>query len=254
MDGYGSHTYGDAFADVYDDWYAEVTDAAATADRVAELVGPAGGPVLELGIGSGRIALALADRGLKVWGVDASEAMVALLAAKPGGAELPVAVTDMASLDLSGLPGGAEVRFSVVLAAFNTFFNLVTEQDQHACLSRVAEVLEPGGRFLIEAVVPDPSGPASGVEARTVALDRVVLLVSRRDPDGHTVRGQTVELSERNGVRLRPWMLRTVLPDELDEMALQHGLSLEERWAGWDRTPFQDGGNDALHISMYRRR
>ncbi len=129
MEGYGASSYGDGMADVYDEWYAtrgDIDGAVATLAAIAATVaGP--GPVLELGIGSGRLALPLAATGLEVWGVDASPAMVARLRAKPGGDRLPVAVGDMAELDLTGLRSGDQARFSLVFAADNTFFNLTSE-------------------------------------------------------------------------------------------------------------------------------
>src|SRR5262245_2054649 len=132
MEGYGPSTYGDRFADVYDEWYPDVSDAAATVARVAALAGgggPAGvsgvsggaGPVLELGAGSGRLAVPLADLGLDVWALDASAAMLDRLAAKPGGDRVHAVVGDMADLDLGP---EAPAAFAVVLCAFNTLFNL----------------------------------------------------------------------------------------------------------------------------------
>ena len=249
VDGYSASSYGDAFADVYDDWYADVSDVAATVARVAELAGD--GRVLELGIGSGRIALPLSRAGVEVWGVDASTAMVERLRDKPGGAAIPVAIGDMAALDdaLGALPDGASARFAVVLAAFNTFVNLTTRDAQLRCLRASAGRLAPGGCVVVEAFVPDESGPASAVEARTVAVDRVVLSVSRRASDDRTVDGQHVEITE-HGIRLRPWRIRSVTPDELDELAVEAGLTLSERWSAWDATPFAAG--DALHMSVYR--
>ncbi|MEY2570667.1 MAG: hypothetical protein QOE63_1017, partial [Acidimicrobiaceae bacterium] len=96
VDGYTAASYGEGFADVYDDWYADVSDVDATVERIVAIAG--GGRVLELGIGSGRLALPLAAQGIDVWGIDASPAMVDRLRAKPGGGALPVAIGDMAAL------------------------------------------------------------------------------------------------------------------------------------------------------------
>ena len=140
VDGYDASTYGDRFADVYDDWYGDVTDAVACTAKVAELARAAGGgPVLELGVGSGRLALPLVERGLEVHGIDASPAMVERLRAKPGGDRVRVTIGDMADLDLPAAP-----PFSVVLVAFNTFFNLATEAAQRRCLERVDGRARPG--------------------------------------------------------------------------------------------------------------
>src|SRR5262245_86190 len=155
MEGYRPSTYGERFADVYDDWYGDVSDVAATVDRVAALAGS--GPVLELGAGSGRLAVPLADRGLDVWALDASPAMLDRLRAKPGGDRVRTVVGDMAEADLG--PGAP--RFALVLCAFNTLFNLTDGDAQRRCLARTADLLAPGGQLVVEAFVPPP-GPEDG--------------------------------------------------------------------------------------------
>lgn len=249
MEGYDASTYGDRFADVYDDWYADVTDAAACAARVAALAAErGGGPVLELGVGSGRLALPLVERGLEVHGVDASAAMVARLRAKPGGDRVQVTVGDMAELPLVDPPA-----FSVVLVAFNTICNLATEDEQRACLARVSELLAPDGVAVVEAFVPrDDVGPAAeaSVAPRRITADEVVLTVSQVDPERQTVSGQHVHLRE-DGIRLRPWHLRYLHPAQLDELAAGAGLGLVDRSAGWSGEPFTDAS--AVHVSTYRK-
>lgn len=253
MEGYGASTYGDRFADVYDDWYEDVSDVAATVARVDALVARAGGgPVLELGAGSGRLAVPLATRGLDVWALDASSAMLDRLAAKPGGDRVATVQGDMADLDLG--PGAPE-RFAVVLCAFNTLFNLTDTGAQRRCLTRAAQVLDPAGRLLVEAFVPPPGGEdeaaVGAVEPRHIGLDEVVLTVSRLDPATRTVTGQHVQITER-GVRLRPWVLHYAAPDELDALAAAAGLSLVERHAGWRAEPFT--ASSPVHVSAYARR
>jgi SAM-dependent methyltransferase len=261
MDGYGPSSYGDGMAGVYDEWYATRGDIRGAVATIASLArepqsgtgpgpgpGTAGASALELGIGTGRLALPLADAGVDVWGIDASEAMVSLLRAKPGGEALRVAVGDMAELDLSGLPGGATAQFAVVFVADNTFFNLTTEAAQRRCLGRVREVLAPSGRLVIEAFVPAHDAPASSLETRTVELDHVVLTATRLDRDAQTVAGQHIELRE-SGVRLHPWMIRFVWPEQLDAMASDAGLQLVERWSDWRRSPFT--ADDNVHVSLY---
>jgi SAM-dependent methyltransferase len=249
VDGYEPSTYGERFAEVYDDWYGEVTDAAACADAVAALArANGGGPVLELGIGSGRLALPLAERGLEVHGLDASPAMVARLRDKPGGERLPVTIGDMAELPLVDPP-----PFAVVLVAFNTFFNVPSEEGQRRCLARVAEVLAPGGAFVLEAFVPDAPG-GHGVDGaltpRRITADEVVLSVSQRDRAAQTITGQYVHVTEA-GIRLRPWHLRYATPEQLDVMAADAGLVLAGRRAGWREEPFTDESD--VHVSVYRR-
>jgi SAM-dependent methyltransferase len=249
VEGYRASTYGDRFADVYDDWYQDVSDVDATVARIAALAGRRPGPVLELGAGSGRLAVPLAGRGLEVWAVDASAAMVERLRAKPGGDRVRTVVGDMAALDLGP---GAPAGFAVVLCAFNTLFNLTDLAAQRRCLGRVAEVLAPGGRLVVEAFVPPPGGEGDAavgaVEPRHIGLDEVVLTVSRLDPAARTVVGQHVQITEA-GVRLRPWVLRYATPDELDGLAREAGLALVERHAGWRGEPFTESSE--THVSTY---
>ncbi len=249
MEGYGPATYGDGMADVYDEWYAtrgDIDGAVAALAALASAGGP--GPVLELGVGSGRLALPLTASGVDVWGIDASAAMVARLRAKPGGDRVPVAVGDMADLDLSSVPGGNATRFSLVFAADNTFFNLTTADAQARCLERVRAVLAPQGRLVIEAFVPAADAPGSSVDARTVAVDHVVLTVTTHDAASQTVAGQHIELRE-SGVRLHPWSIRYMAPDELDRMASAAGLRLVERWSDW-RTDTVHGGRQRARIGV----
>lgn len=249
MEGYGSASYGDAFADIYDEWYgdlSETEDAVAALAALAQRTGST--RVLELGIGSGRLALPLAARGLELSGIDTSQAMVDLLRSKPGGAEMPVAVGDMAALDLSPMTGDAEPRFGLVFVAINTFFNLTTADAQQRCLRRVRDVLGAGGLFVLEAFVPTVDRPTNVVEARTVALDHVVLTATRHDPIEQTVTSQYIELRE-SGIRMRPLVIRYAPVAELDAMADAAGLHLVERWSDWKGSPFTENAN--VHVSVY---
>jgi SAM-dependent methyltransferase len=246
MQGYDDNTYGDAFADVYDDWYEDISDVQLTVVELLELA--AGGPVLELGVGTGRIAVPLAEAGLadaiKVVGIDASEAMLARLAWRDPGRLVEAVRGDMSS----ELPDGP---FGLVFAAYNTLFNLTGEGAQARCFSAVADRLRPGGRFLVEAFVPDdPPRRGDDIGVRSMAADRVVLSVSVNDPDRQSASGQFVELTEAGGVRLRPWSIRYSTVEQLDEFASAAGLSLEHRWESFDRTPFDD--DSSRHVSVYR--
>jgi SAM-dependent methyltransferase len=246
VDGYEAHTYGDRFADVYDDWYADVTDVAACTERVVALA--AGGPVLELGVGSGRLALPLAARGLEIHGIDASQAMLDRLRAKPGGDAIRLTCGDMAELALVDPPA-----FTVVLAAFNTLFNLPSAAAQRACVGKAASVLAPDGVLVVEAFVPaEPGerGPASSVVPRHLGVDEVVLSASQHDEAAQTITGQHIHVTER-GIRLRPWHLRYATPDEIDSMASASGLTLAWRHADWHGTPF--GPEASVHVSGYHR-
>jgi SAM-dependent methyltransferase len=247
MDDYGSATYGDRIADVYDQWEGVPADSEEAAGFLAGLAGD--GPVLELGIGTGRIAVPLAERGLKVYGIDASRRMVERMRAKPGGAAIEVAIGDFADLDL---PSSHPRSFSLVLVVFNTFFALLTQDDQIRCLSAVAARLAPGGAFALEAFVPDPARFQHGqrVGAMAVTADQVRLEASEHDPVEQRVRSQHVVLDER-GIRMFPVQLRYAWPSELDVMARLAGLRLAERWSGWRREPFT--AQSQRHISVYRR-
>jgi SAM-dependent methyltransferase len=273
VDGYGPSTYGDRFADVYDEWYGEVSDAEATVARVVDLATRAAPDlrpprVLELGAGSGRLAVPLAARGLDVWAVDASAAMLDRLRAKPGAGRVHAVLDDMATLgapELTETASGA-APFDVVLCAFNTLFNLTDTAAQAHCLGRVAALLAPDGRFVVEAFVPPPddaggaagdaAGGASGgvaglvgtVEARHIGLDEVVLTVSRVDPATRTVVGQHVQITEA-GIRLSPWVLHYQSPTELDDLAAAGGLRLVERRGGWRDEPFTP--MSGVHVSVY---
>jgi SAM-dependent methyltransferase len=242
--GYDSTSYGDGFADVYDEWYADVTDVAATVARVVGLTGP-GGRVLELGVGTGRLAAPMAVAGLDVVGIDSSVAMLARIPEHPGGDQVTALCGDM----VRDLPDGP---FDACLVAYNTLFNLVDAADQQRCFHAVADRLRPGGSFVVEAIVPDPAAPAGGdVSLRTMTADRVVLSVSDHRPDEQRTSGQFVELTETGGVRLRPWSIRWAPPDELDAMAASAGLALAERFADMAGTRFDEHADH--HVSIYRR-
>src|SRR2546423_2731230 len=164
---YGPETYGERVADVYDEWY-KLGDTAPEAALLAELAG--GGRALELGIGTGRVALPLAARGVDVNGIDASPAIVEKLRAKPGGDKIPVTIGDMADVPVEG-------EFALVFIVFNTFFMLTSQEAQVRCFRNIAKHLEPAGRFLLHAFVPDLSLIEGGqhVSVREAGLDRVRL-------------------------------------------------------------------------------
>ena len=230
MRGYSASSYGDAFADVYDDWYPAGPDTAVVVDALRSLA--AGGPVLELGCGTGRLCLPLASSDLAVVGLDASAAMLARLRRKPGAERLTLVEADMSDFEVpapttapitdeAGPADPAPEAFGLVFVAFNTFFNVASAEGQQACMRAVARHLRPGGRFALECFVPaePPASARDAIEVRTVEADRVVLRISTQDPAAQTVSGQHVELSGAGGVRLRPWHLRYAPPAELDRLA-----------------------------------
>lgn len=250
MDGYRPETYGDRHAEVYDDWYGDdggiaVSQIGSPAEVAAVIADIAdGGRILELGVGTGRLALPIAATGLDVTGIDASSAMLDVLRAKPGAGDLTLIEGDMANP--VGLPEGS---FSVVLIGFNTLFNLTTESAQAACIGHAAELLQPGGRFVMEAFVPDP-GAHDGMSVRTVELDRVVMDVTVTDLGKQLITGQRIEMTEA-GNRMFPYHLRYAAPEQVDGMALSAGLELEDRWADWSRSEFTE--DSGYHVSIWRR-
>jgi hypothetical protein len=151
---------------------------------------------------------------------------------------------------VADLPAGP---FSLVFVAYNTLFNLPSEELQQACFHAVASRLAPDGVFVVEAFVPDPAhDPASSVDVRSITTDRVVLSVSTSDPSRQVAEGQYVDITEVGGVRLRPWSIRWSTVEQLDAMAAAAGLDLAHRWADFDRSPFT--ADSPRHVSVYANR
>lgn len=255
LPGYEPSSYGQGMADVYDQWFADVLDTAGAVAWLVPLARAAGGSaarVLELGVGTGRLALPLAAAGLAVTGIDASVAMLDGLRAKPGAGDLRLVEGDMADV-ATALGAGAD-RFDLVYVAWNSLFNLTSEEAQRRCLEGLAGRLAgPGSRFVVEAFVPGSVGTErrDTVEVRSLTADAVVLAVSRHDPAAQEVTGQYVQLTEAGGVRLRPWYLHYLTPDQLDTLAAGAGLVLQDRWADWAGAPF-DPVHSPGHVSLYR--
>ena len=241
MKEYIASTYGDHLAEVYDEWFANYEDAAI--DRLAELAGS--GRALELGIGTGRVALPLAARGIEIHGLDASEAMVAKLRTKPGGDSIPVNMGNFADVGIQG-------EFSLVFTVFNTFFVLATQEEQVRCFQNVAAHLAEGGAFVIEAFVPDMKRFTDGQEVRPyiVTTEHVSLHVSHHDPVSQRVKSQFVVLRNKE-LNLYPVEIRYCWPSELDLMAQLAGLRLRHRWGGWAKGEFT--ASSARHVSVYER-
>ncbi|WP_433826021.1 class I SAM-dependent methyltransferase [Actinoplanes sp. CA-015351] len=214
---------------------------------VAFLAGLAGaGPALELAIGSGRVAVPLAATGIPVEGIEASPEMVALMRGKAGGEDIPVVIGDMADV-------GVEGEFPLVFLVFNTLFNLTVPGRQEDCFGNVARVLAPGGRFVIEAFVPDEKKfdqEEREVQVWEVAEDAVKVRMHRYDRTAQTFLRQTLTFTD-GSVRLEPFGMRYQWPEQIDAMAGAAGLHLEARFADWERTPFGAGSTD--HISVYRK-
>ncbi len=216
-----------------------------TVDFLARLAGD--GPALELAIGTGRIALPLAERGIRVDGIELSADMVARLREKPGGQALDVTMGDMTGVTAPALGG-----YRLVYLIFNTIFNILSQDGQVACFANAARHLAADGVFVVEAGVPSAwlRGRMSFVDAERVANDVVVLDVNRYDPVTQILDESHVRLSN-DGVRLGPISCRLAEPSELDLMARVAGLRLVNRRGAWRGEPFS--ADSARHISVYAR-
>ncbi len=240
----GEGYFGERVAARYDDASWSMFDPAVigpTVDLLAELAGD--GRALEFAIGTGRIALPLAERGVPVAGFDNSEAMLARLREKPGAERIEASVGDMVATRVDG-------EFSLVYLVFNTIFNLVTQDGQVACFENAAAHLPSGGRFVIEARVP---------ELQRLPLGQTVL-PWRADPDGMSYYVYDVVTQRLSGqhyyfvdgrVEPSPTEMRYAWPSELDLMARLAGMRLQHRWGGWQREPFTP--LSPSHVSVYEK-
>jgi trans-aconitate methyltransferase len=239
MKKYDNSTYGDQIAEIYDEFYADFDPA--SIELLAELAGS--GFALELGIGTGRIALPLHKKGVKVQGIDASEAMLSKLRSKPLGSEIEVLTSSFADFKI-------DKRFQLIYVVFNTFFNLSTQEEQVRCFKTVREHLSTDGKFLIEVFIPDPCRFVDHQTVRTIDLaeERVRLEISQIDPIAQQVTSQHTLIS-KDGIRFHPVRLRFVWPSELDLMAQLAGLTLRHRWGSWSKDKL--GKHSRMHISVY---
>jgi SAM-dependent methyltransferase len=236
--------FGERVAADYDEssaamFAAEVVDPAV--DLLAELAGQ--GRALELGVGTGRIALPLAQRGVPVHGIDLSEAMVARLRAKPGAEDVAVTIGDFATTKVDG-------EFAVAYLVFNTIMNLTTQDEQVACFQNVGAHLEPGGWFVIEVGVPALQRLLPGETVRafdwdppSVGFDEYDVVSQGLVSHYHSVVDGRLEVDSTP--------FRYVWPSELDLMARLAGMTLRERWSSWTREPFTAASTS--HVSIYQR-
>jgi len=236
---YSPETYGERMAGIYDDWFPDYDHGAI--DALADLA--RGGRALELGIGTGRIALPLAEKGVEVHGIDAAEPMLARLRAKPGSERITVTQGNFAEVPVEG-------QFSLIYIVFNTLFALTTQAEQVQCFRNVAAHLAPGGCFVMEAFVPNLKRFTGGQVnwATRVTTDLVELDVGNHDAAAQRVVSQKVVFSDGQ-VRLYPIQIRYAWPSELDLMAQLAGLQLRERWSNWNRESFTS--ESTKHISIY---
>jgi SAM-dependent methyltransferase len=210
-------------------------------DFLAELAGS--GRALELGIGTGRIALPLAARGVPVHGIELSKAMVAQLRTKPGGEEIGVTIGDFASTTVDG-------PFAVAYLVFNTIGNLTTQEAQVACFRNVAAHLEPGGCFVIEVGIPGLQRLPPGERFNVFDVSEEHWGIDEYDVATQGLTSHHLELVDGRLVR-HSLPFRYVWPAELDLMAQLAGMSLRERWSGWKREPFTN--DSRKHVSVWEK-
>jgi SAM-dependent methyltransferase len=233
--------FGARVAERYDESSPEMFDAAVVdpaVDFLADLAGD--GAALELGIGTGRIAVPLARRGVPVHGIDLSEAMVARLRAKPGTERIGVAIGDFATTTV-------EKRFSVAYLVFNTIMNLTTQDEQVACFRNVAAHLEPGGCFVVEVGLPDLRRLPPGETIRPFAVTETRLGFDEYDVATQGLISHHYTVTDGN-LEIRSIPFRYVWPSELDLMARLAGMTPRNRWSGWNREPFTDDSRKLVAV------
>lgn len=239
MDEYKEETYGERIAEIYDQWYSSVDPAAI--QLLAELAH--GGPALELGIGTGRIAIPLMNLGVRVQGIDASVSKVAKLHAKVAGEKIPVTMGNFTDV-------AAEGQFSLIYVVFNTFYSLLTQEEQIRCFQNVASHLNPEGVFVIEAFVPDMKRFTDGQAMRVgrIGDNDVQIDVSEIEMEKQLITSQHVLFMEQK-IHFYPVKIRFVWPSEMDLMARLNGLQLKQRWSDWKKGEFT--AESSKHISVY---
>ena len=237
-DGY----FDERIAATYDESSAEETGPSVV-DRAVEFLmeNARNGRALELGIGTGRIALPLAQRGVPVHGIELSKAMLAKLGEKPGGEELGVTVGDFATTTVNG-------SFSLAYVVYNTIMNLTTQAAQVACFRNVAAHLEPGGRFVIEVMIPELRRLPPGETFRVFDGQKDHWGIDEYDVANQGLVSHHLEAADGN-LETFSVPFRFVWPSELDLIAQLAGMTLRERWSGWKREPFTS--DSRKHVSVW---
>ncbi len=227
-------------AEDYDDLAIRGDETATVAflERLAQ-----GGPALELAIGTGRIAIPLSERGIRVDGIDFSSAMVAKLQAKPGADKIAITMGNFAEVAVPN-------TYRLIYVVFNTLFNLLTQDEQVRCFKNVAAHLTDDGVFVVEGGVPaEWYGLRNNqyVDLEAIEVGKVRLDVAQYDPVKQLLEETHVVLAS-TGVRLKPIVMRYAWPSELDLMARIAELQLKERWGGWSREPFTGTSRNCVSV------
>ncbi|MFE7274768.1 class I SAM-dependent methyltransferase [Streptomyces sp. NPDC057623] len=244
---------GERISDVYDELYGDFTPSPAQLDVLSEYA--SSGVAVEIGSGTGRVAIPLARRGVRIIGVDASPSMTDELFEKARGLEVEAVCADAAEYRP---PESA----ALVFAVFNTFFLLATKPIQEGFVARAADMLAPGGRLVLETFVPHlgrlPDGPTPGtlpeesdVVVKRWVPDGVVLFAASNTPQDKRFDYQEIILRHGEPVRIHPGRMRYMWPSEIDDLMAEHGLRLEDRWADWERSPYEP--DSRKHVSVYTR-
>jgi hypothetical protein len=234
--------FGEHVAARFDERYAHKAEPAVVDPIVDFLAARAGdGAALEFGVGTGRIALPLAERGVRVHGIDLSEAMAARLRAKAGAEQVGVTIGDFATATVEG-------TFSLVYLVANTIMNLTTQDEQVACFRNAAAHLQPGGCFVVEVLVPRLQRLPPGERFQPFAVGPTHLGFDEYDVARQGLVSHHYWIEDGKVDVVSP-PFRYVWPSELDLMARLAGMTLRERWGGWAREPFT--GESAEHVSVW---
>ena len=243
MKNFNNATYGQKIAAIYDSLYSNLKN-----DEIIEFLNEYSNtnPVLELGIGTGRIALPLQNMGHKIYGIDSSESMINKLKEKPRGKEIQTELTDFENFNLN-------IKFSLVYVVFNTFFGILTQKGQVNCFKCVSKHLKSDGAFILETFVPDLSrfDRDQRTSVTHIELNKILTEYNIHNRNNQNVICQYHLITESKN-QLFPLKIRYAYPSELDLMANLAGLKLTERYSNWKKEMFTNSSNS--HISVYRKK
>jgi SAM-dependent methyltransferase len=224
IEGYSAHSYGDAFADVYDQWYQDLDDHDFIV-MISDSLGPKPARILELGVGTGRLVRVLQslrpDIADEIVGIDSSAAMLEIAR---GNCDASVVL--MQGDFSTTLPDGP---FDVIFVGYNTLFNLPDEHALRSCMTLVSSRLGPEGKFFVDVVLPPQTSTQDHMGIRSMSTTEVVVSVSRHDAESQHITGQFIQFTDGSPVRLRPWSIRYFSPTQLDTHARNAGLEMTQR-------------------------